>query len=240
MEFNEKLIALRKEKGLSQESLGEKLNVARQTVSKWELGETTPEMDKLIKISEIFDISLDDLIKNTNIKQKEETNNTNTQKLAGMLITILKVIGIIIIIGIILSAIGTIFFTTVKNTKIVTEENVTYSSYGEIETREDIYIEINEQSITNTEMELTIYNKTNEEVFYGEDYYIEKQEAESWKAIPAKEDAIFNTLGMILKQNSSSKEKVSFEKIYGKLSIGKYRIIKEISEHVISAEFEIK
>ena len=49
MKFNEKLIKLRKEMGLSQEELGNKLNVARQTVSKWELGETTPEMDKLIK-----------------------------------------------------------------------------------------------------------------------------------------------------------------------------------------------
>ena len=63
MKFNEKLIQLRKEKGLSQEELGEKLNVARQTISKWELGETTPEMDKLVQISEIFDISLDNLIK---------------------------------------------------------------------------------------------------------------------------------------------------------------------------------
>ena len=48
MKFNEKLIKLRKEQGLSQEELGEKLNVTRQTVSKWELGETTPEMSKLL------------------------------------------------------------------------------------------------------------------------------------------------------------------------------------------------
>ena len=43
MKFNEKLINLRKKAGLSQEELGYKLNVTRQTVSKWELGQTTPE-----------------------------------------------------------------------------------------------------------------------------------------------------------------------------------------------------
>lgn len=69
MKFNEKLIKLRKENGLSQEELGYKLNVTRQTVSKWELGQTTPEMDKLIEISKIFGMSLDELANET------ETNN---------------------------------------------------------------------------------------------------------------------------------------------------------------------
>ena len=80
MKFNEKIIMLRKNKNLSQEDLGNELGVARQTISKWELGETTPEMDKLIKMSEIFEITLDDLIKDTepNI-DKNNDNNTNTQ-----------------------------------------------------------------------------------------------------------------------------------------------------------------
>lgn len=99
MKFNEKIIMLRKNKNLSQEDLGNELGVARQTISKWELGETTPEMDKLIKMSEIFEITLDDLIKDTepNI-DKNNANNTNTQKLAGLVIKILKGIGIFIII----------------------------------------------------------------------------------------------------------------------------------------------
>lgn len=63
MKFNEKLIRLRKEKGLSQEELGDKLNVRRQTISKWELALTTPEMKKLIELSDFFNISLDDLIR---------------------------------------------------------------------------------------------------------------------------------------------------------------------------------
>ena len=62
MKFNEKLIELRKKEGLSQEELGYKLNVTRQTVSKWELGQTTPEMEKLVEMSKIFNISVDELI----------------------------------------------------------------------------------------------------------------------------------------------------------------------------------
>lgn len=61
MQFHEKLIQLRKQRGLSQEQLGEQVGVSRQTVSKWELGLTTPEMDKLIQLSCYFEISLDEL-----------------------------------------------------------------------------------------------------------------------------------------------------------------------------------
>lgn len=69
MKFNEKLIKLRKASGLSQEELGNKLNIARQTVSKWELGETTPEMDKLVELSNLFNVSLDEMIKETEIPE---------------------------------------------------------------------------------------------------------------------------------------------------------------------------
>lgn len=63
MTFSEKLMQLRRQKGWSQEELGEKLDVTRQTVSKWELGSTTPEMEKLIAMSELFGISIDELAK---------------------------------------------------------------------------------------------------------------------------------------------------------------------------------
>lgn len=62
MKFNENLMQLRKSKGWSQEQLGEAVNVSRQTVSKWELGSTTPEMEKLIELSNIFEISIDELV----------------------------------------------------------------------------------------------------------------------------------------------------------------------------------
>lgn len=69
MEFNEKLIKLRKAAGLSQEELGNRLDVARQTVSKWEVGETTPEMNKLVELSNLFNVSMDDLAKEAEIPE---------------------------------------------------------------------------------------------------------------------------------------------------------------------------
>lgn len=132
MKFNEKLIMLRKQNNLSQEQLGEKLEVARQTISKWELGETTPEMDKLIKLSEIFSITLDELVKDEKETEvRNDPNNTNTQKLAGMTIRILKGIGIFLIVSVVLYValivIGIVTFN-VEGNVIVTEikEEVQY------------------------------------------------------------------------------------------------------------------
>ncbi len=62
MEFNNRLYQLRKQKGLSQEELANRLNVSRQTVSKWEVGDSTPDMEKLMAMSELFDVSLDQLV----------------------------------------------------------------------------------------------------------------------------------------------------------------------------------
>ena len=62
MEFHNKLYNLRKQKGLSQEELANRLNVSRQTISKWEVGDSTPDMEKLIAISDMFEISLDELV----------------------------------------------------------------------------------------------------------------------------------------------------------------------------------
>ena len=129
--FNEKIIMLRKNKNLSQEDLGNEFGVARQTISKWELGETTPEMDKLIKMSEIFEITLDDLIKDTepNI-DKNNANNTNTQKLAGLVIKILKGIGIFIIIVFAITVIMMIM-------GLVSYNNMKYDSKGVVEEIEE-------------------------------------------------------------------------------------------------------
>lgn len=63
MNLSENLQNLRKAKGMSQEELAEKLDVSRQAVSKWETGETSPETEKIIMICDLFDCSMDDLIK---------------------------------------------------------------------------------------------------------------------------------------------------------------------------------
>ena len=62
MEFNNRLYELRKQKGLSQEELASRINVSRQTISKWEIGDSTPDMEKLVALSDLFEVSLDELI----------------------------------------------------------------------------------------------------------------------------------------------------------------------------------
>lgn len=62
-EFGENLQALRRRQGLSQEQLAEKLSVTRQTISKWERNQSTPDLNYLCELSGIFGISLDALIK---------------------------------------------------------------------------------------------------------------------------------------------------------------------------------
>lgn len=79
MKFGDKLVALRKKNGLSQEDLAAKLNVSRQSVSKWESNNTYPETDKIVQICNIFDCSMDDLIneKITNLEQVERKDKTS-------------------------------------------------------------------------------------------------------------------------------------------------------------------
>ena len=62
MTFAEKLYYLRTENGYSQESLAATLNVSRQSISKWELGTSLPETEKIIAIGELFGVSLDSLL----------------------------------------------------------------------------------------------------------------------------------------------------------------------------------
>ncbi|KGE20256.1 helix-turn-helix domain-containing protein [Paenibacillus wynnii] len=63
MEFSEKMQQLRKQRGMSQEKLAEIIGVSRQAVSKWESGQSYPEMDKMLSLSELFNVSVDSLVK---------------------------------------------------------------------------------------------------------------------------------------------------------------------------------
>lgn len=73
MNLGENIYKFRKEKNLSQEKLAELLEVSRQSISKWETNTSIPELDKLVKMSEIFGVSLDELIKHPTTQEKEET-----------------------------------------------------------------------------------------------------------------------------------------------------------------------
>ena len=96
MNFSEKLYELRKKEGLSQEELAEKVNVSRQTVSKWEMNQSSPEMEKLVNLSKIFDISLDELVGNDGINEKENKPQEDVKpKKRHIFLKILMVICII-------------------------------------------------------------------------------------------------------------------------------------------------
>ena len=70
MIISEKIMSLRKEAGWSQEELADKLDVSRQSVSKWESSQSIPDMDKIVKMSELFGVSTDYLLKE-NVENKE-------------------------------------------------------------------------------------------------------------------------------------------------------------------------
>ena len=63
MTLGERIAALRNQHELSQGALAELMNVSRQSISKWETNASVPELDKLIQLSEVFHISLDELVK---------------------------------------------------------------------------------------------------------------------------------------------------------------------------------
>lgn len=88
MSLCEKLQTLRKKNGLSQEELAEKLGISRQAVSKWESGQSAPDLNKLIIISKLYNVTVDSLVKDNDefdfpqdsvINNKEEVDNKRTQ-----------------------------------------------------------------------------------------------------------------------------------------------------------------
>lgn len=79
--LNENIKAIRKSKGLSQEELAIKLNVVRQTISKWEQGLSVPDSDMLISISEVFETPVSTLLGENVVETKADDLKTISEKL---------------------------------------------------------------------------------------------------------------------------------------------------------------
>ena len=80
MTLGERLAKLRKEKGLSQEEVADKINVTRQTVSKWELDQSLPDFDRIMPLCKLYNISSDELLTG-NIEQKDENlDDVNSER----------------------------------------------------------------------------------------------------------------------------------------------------------------
>ena len=78
MNLGEKLFELRRTKNLTQDDVAEKLNVTRQTVSKWETNQSTPDFDKILPLCELYGISPNELLKG---ESKETINNESKEEL---------------------------------------------------------------------------------------------------------------------------------------------------------------
>ena len=79
MNFNDRLIDLRRKRGLSQEQLGYELGVLRQTVSKWELAQSYPDFQRLVLLSDYYEMSLDELVKGVDVGDVRSLNESEKQ-----------------------------------------------------------------------------------------------------------------------------------------------------------------
>ena len=135
MEIGKKIMELRKKNGLSQEELAEKVGVARQTISKWELGETSPDLKQSKELSKIFNVSLDELT-NNDIKDVLVEKTSNTEKLAGLTLKIIKIMVILIIVLPILLVVSRIIFKNIHEKRsgrlmnISIKCNINNETYG--------------------------------------------------------------------------------------------------------------
>ena len=83
MEFHEKLLQLRKQKGMTQEQLAEELFVSRTAISKWESGKGYPNIDSLKSISKLFGVTIDELLSGEELitlAASENRSNVSSQK----------------------------------------------------------------------------------------------------------------------------------------------------------------
>jgi len=110
MTLSEKIFALRSKAGLSQGDLAEKLEVSRQSVSKWETGQSVPDLDKIIKLADLFGVSVDELVREDarpephksepgldDVLQRED-ENSRTHIVVGFLLELIGIGALMILI----------------------------------------------------------------------------------------------------------------------------------------------
>jgi transcriptional regulator with XRE-family HTH domain len=108
MNLAEKIFSLRKQNNLSQEQLAEKLGVSRQAVSKWEAGQATPDIDKIINISELFGVSTDYLLKEKDEGGDKVSIIQSTEIQQGKL-SYPKIVGIVLLLISLVSFVAAFF-----------------------------------------------------------------------------------------------------------------------------------
>ena len=151
MSLGERLTSLRKKLNLSQEEVAEKLGVTRQTVSKWETDQSTPDFDKIVPICELYSISTNELIKGEVEDVKSIDIVDNNKRTKGIMfgvflyfvavisimitipvLTINPVIGVSIFLGICAIATCIIIYTCITYKKEKKEEDTLYKQIDNI------------------------------------------------------------------------------------------------------------
>lgn len=183
-ELGNKIYEHRKKLGLSQEQLAEKIGVSRQTISKWELGETSPDIKQAQMLSQIFSVSLDELTGN-DTKEVIYEKVSNTEKLAGLIIKILKVLGIslitFLILSVIMIALGIASFSNLREEGRVEEvawtEDLEEDTYT-IELHSDGSVDITgpSEEIKEDIMELVVVGDINKSEDNITEYFIKLRE----------------------------------------------------------------
>lgn len=126
-----KLVSLRKQKGLTQMELAEKLNVSRQAISRWEVGAAVPSTDNLRVLSDLYEVSVDYLLNDEleNISKKNEESQeiiSNGQKKKGVFLKRRIVyIGVIVILGLLAVIISAVINFNQKQSQGLPLENMT-------------------------------------------------------------------------------------------------------------------
>lgn len=103
LNLGEKIYNLRKQKNLSQEDLASILNVSRQTISKWETGESNPDIDKIVPLCNFFEISTDEFLKGKDIVYERKLTKEKSRNKALTFSLCLVIFSVMVILTILLS-----------------------------------------------------------------------------------------------------------------------------------------
>lgn len=154
MELGNLILKYRKQKNLTQEDLAKEMGVTRQTISKWELNETAPDLKQAVKLAKLFDVGINELINEKNRKDNIQNNNRSTSQLV---LKIIKIVGItlgIIIFVICMIIIITTYFSNYYSASPSGQGVSTYCDYnGENSLYEVWQYYDSNQIILNTENE---------------------------------------------------------------------------------------
>ena len=111
MKLKQRLSEYRKASGISQEEAAEKLNVSRQTIGRWEQGRTIPSMENMAKLSELYNVPLENLVqevyelhspsnKKEALLQSEESVKLNSRKIAPPIILAMVILVVTVVVSV--------------------------------------------------------------------------------------------------------------------------------------------